>query len=351
MMNKLISILFEHIEYVTSGFSLLAFIIAAGVLVSKYTLDYRKSVLEKSKGKDKIDMIERLVDYFDIDTNNLTKDQKYMLVMEQIKIKRHRLNLNAFMFCFVSVIFAGVAAYTIRGNSTNNGKGNTVNIDNSDKNKITKDEGTQKVDAKSKTPYKSISDKVFAVPAGTLKHDVKVKGTWYTDDGRTYLNYTQNFQGFDFDSEVPFVNGVAQKAKLIMSVIYGDYRTDDNGKITGNTQGTFLTPLRHCFGDKYLEFKSNLIGVYGGEIGDPIVEKKDNTVGISNATQHCKYYEGPHCTKSSKIERRTSEFKDDDSDNILVFVAQLEEVKNGYSYNGLKEVFNFTICRWTLFFK
>lgn len=101
------------IGYVTSGFSLLAFVVAAAVTVYKVKVDNFARILESTDEKNRIEVMDRLLETFSIPTDNLTKEQKFILLMELLKMKRHNSNMKIFAFCFLSLVFGGLAYASI----------------------------------------------------------------------------------------------------------------------------------------------------------------------------------------------------------------------------------------------
>lgn len=376
MMQKIISILADHIEYVTGGFSLLAFVVTAGVLIAKFILDYRKSALENSKGKTRVEILERLSDYFNIDTSKLTNQQKYMLIMEQIKIKRHKLNLNVFMFCFASVIFGGVAFYTIEKEKTPDPIDSkttqekvepfpflnrpplalaTVSVAQVSVAKPNENDGKAKSDAGSSAkpvdevaPAESKNKKVFEVPAGTLKKNVSVDGTWDTVDGKSVFKYQQDFMGAEFNSSVVFDSGVAKKSKLILDKTYNEYNWDNNGTLRNDKTGNSGIPPRYCFGERYKEFISEIVSKYGDATGKPKITSEDISSDLPNLSGNCGQIHSASCNNQGNFKKIVYEFKDDSGTNILIFTAKNTVWYRDYTLWERSGLHNYNNCEWTL---
>lgn len=376
MVQKIISILANNIEYVTGGFSLLAFVVTAGVLIAKYMLDYRKSALENSQGKTRVKILDRLADYFDIDTSKLTNQQKYMLVMEQIKTKRHKLNLNVFMFCFASIIFGGVALYTIE-----NGKDVGPDDNKTTQNKVeplpflnrpplawatvsgaqaitakpNKNDGKAKNDVgPSSQPVKEVvqveskNKKVFEVPEGTLKKNINVDGTWDTVDGQSVFKYHQDFMSAEFNSSVVFVNGVAKKSKLILDKTYNEYNWDNKGVLRNEKTGNSGVPPRYCFGERYKKFISEIVSKYGDATDQPKVTSENISSDLPNLSGNCGQIHSARCNNQGNFKKIVYEFKDDSGTNILIFTAKNTVWYRDYSLWERSGLHNYNNCEWTL---
>ena len=379
-MQPLLAYLAENIQYVTGGFSLLAFIVGAVVLLAKYRWDNRKELIAESTGEEKVKALEAVLEYFGVDTEGLTKQQKYNIAMEQIKNKRHRLNLNAFIFCFVSVIFAGVATYTIANTDNGGGKGEEgeVRDKNNSSSSTSKpiadltvhqpplqlaistqanpivrliNKNGENAQEKSNGVQAKIADnnkKIFDVPAGTLKGDINVDGNWISSDKGDVFEYKQDFMGFPFVGTVLFKQGIAINSVLTLEKYYSEYYSEKNGVTKKEVKGEEGTPGVYCVGDQYKSFVNKLIRDYGSSLGKPTVYKEDISSKMNDLSGWCEPPVNASCSKSGGTTKITREFKDDLGSNVLIFTAFLDSRFREYSLSDRSGSNNYMYCVWTI---
>lgn len=382
IMQALLAYLSENIQYVTGGFSLLAFIIGAVVLLAKYNLDNRKELISQSTGEEKIKALEAVLEYFGVDAEGLTKQQKYNIAMEQIKNKRHRLNLNAFILCFISVIFAGVATYTI-ANTDHRGDGKGKADDDNNSSSTTPNpiaditvhqpplqlavstqtkpivrvinnngENAQEKNSDEQTKTRDTSKKIFDVPSGMLKGDIDVDGDWKTSSLGDVFVYKQEFMGIPFVGEALFKKGVAKNAALTLEKFFSEYIwwNDERGT-TRDVNGEEGVPNVYCFGDRYKTFVGRLIKEYGSSVGNPTVDNEDISSSLDYLSGWCGKNTSAMCSKKGTVNKITREFKDDAGNNVLIFTAYSESRYRDYSLFKNGGTNNYSYCKWTISLK
>lgn len=377
IMQVLLAYLSENIQYVTGGFSLLAFIIGAVVLLAKYNLDNRKELISQSTGEEKIKALEAVLEYFGVDTEGLTKQQKYNIAMEQIKNKRHRLNLNAFILCFISVIFAGVATYTIANTDNRGGGKGKDNDDNSSSSTtpkpiaditvhqpplqlaistqtkpivrvINKSDNNAQEENNNKKDNNADNKKIFDVPEGMLKGDIDVDGDWIPSDKGDVFKYKQDFMGYPFIGTAFFKQGVARNPVLTLEKYYSEYYWEKDGVTKKDIKGEEGAPGVYCLGDQYKSFVNKLIREYGSSVGKPTVYKEDVSSKMDDLSGWCAPPVNASCSKSGGTTKITREFKDDSGNNVLIFTAFLDSRFREFSMSDRSGSNNYMYCSWTL---
>ncbi|UNK75540.1 hypothetical protein [Raoultella planticola] len=107
------STIWAGVGYVTSGFSLLAFIIAAIVSVYRINVTSQQRLLADSKGKEREKLIYGIVGIPDIDTRRLDAGQQYQLAMELLNQRRQRLYMQTILWFLFGLFFFLTASFTI----------------------------------------------------------------------------------------------------------------------------------------------------------------------------------------------------------------------------------------------
>lgn len=107
------STIWAGVGYVTSGFSLLAFIVAAIVGIYRIKVTSQQRLLADSKGKEREKLIEGIVDIPDIDTRQLDAGQQYLLAMELLNQRRQRLYMQTLLWFLFGLFFFLTASFTI----------------------------------------------------------------------------------------------------------------------------------------------------------------------------------------------------------------------------------------------
>jgi hypothetical protein len=106
--------MWESIQYVSTGLTLVAFIVAitAGVIRSKS--HQRVRLLEAVPEDQRAKLVERELEFFDVATGGLTKQQQFELALAQINARSRRFGTTAVAVCLVAILFAAVSAYAIQ---------------------------------------------------------------------------------------------------------------------------------------------------------------------------------------------------------------------------------------------
>ena len=105
--------MWSSVGLVTSGFSLLAFIVAAIVICYRYKLANQQKTLSRVTGDDLKNIIDSIVDMPSIDTSNLKPSQHYQLAMELLTQRRKRLYMQTILLFVFGLLFFIIAFVTI----------------------------------------------------------------------------------------------------------------------------------------------------------------------------------------------------------------------------------------------
>lgn len=103
----------DAIKYVGSGLTLAAFVAAVIAWVIKSKLEERGRLIKGAKEDDRASLVRDALEFFHVDTSDLTKAQQYQLALEQIRARGQRFKIIAVIVCVIAALGALVAVYAI----------------------------------------------------------------------------------------------------------------------------------------------------------------------------------------------------------------------------------------------
>ena len=103
----------ESIKYVSSGITLVAFIVAALLTAYRRKLRSREKQIELAPAEDRAQLVTAALEFFPVDTTGLSEKRKYGLALEQIRQRARRFLIIAVVFGLVFAISAIVAVVAI----------------------------------------------------------------------------------------------------------------------------------------------------------------------------------------------------------------------------------------------
>jgi tetratricopeptide (TPR) repeat protein len=112
--------MFDSIKYVTGGFTLVAFLVAAIALVLKSHLNRKANIIRTAPETQRAQLVEIALEGFRIDTTSLTKEQKFNLLMTQMAHKAE-LAKKTLYFGGFTLLIATIATVIIVSESESNG--------------------------------------------------------------------------------------------------------------------------------------------------------------------------------------------------------------------------------------
>src|SRR5580658_7637205 len=99
------------IGQISTSFSLVAFLGAAGLLAYRATLRNRVQLLKSVPGADRAEIISRQLNSFGINASGLNRQQQYDLALRELEIREKRLRYTAIVIVFLASISGTVAIY------------------------------------------------------------------------------------------------------------------------------------------------------------------------------------------------------------------------------------------------
>lgn len=118
--------MWETIKYIGSGITLAAFIIAVAAWIYRLKILERGRLIRLAPEDNRRELVERTLEFFDIDTGGLTREQKYDLALQQIRAKATRFKIAATVIVIIAFLTAGITFFAIYEvpNSNNNDSNN-----------------------------------------------------------------------------------------------------------------------------------------------------------------------------------------------------------------------------------
>jgi len=105
--------MWEAIAYVSSGFTLAAFVVAVIAWVLKNQAEKKSSLISLAKEDERVELVQSALEFFNVQTDSLTKAQKYDLALKQIHERANRFKTLAVLVGVLSFMAASLSAYAI----------------------------------------------------------------------------------------------------------------------------------------------------------------------------------------------------------------------------------------------
>jgi hypothetical protein len=106
----------DAIQYVGTGLSLVAFIVAAILLAYRARLKHRAEIIKSAPEKERVEAIAATAEFFRVDISGLSRAQQQQIVLAQIQARTQRDLLLAGIVLFVALLLAMVALTAILTN-------------------------------------------------------------------------------------------------------------------------------------------------------------------------------------------------------------------------------------------
>src|SRR5205085_8666798 len=103
--------MWNSIAYVSSGLTLVAFIIAASVWIYRKWLLQKERLIRQAPESERAKLVENALEFFNVDTVGLTKEQRYNLAIRQIHDKAVRFRITAFVVVIVAFLATGISIF------------------------------------------------------------------------------------------------------------------------------------------------------------------------------------------------------------------------------------------------
>jgi hypothetical protein len=113
------STIWSVIPKITSGVALLAFVVAIAAWMYRTRLVQRGSLIRSATETDRARLVESALEFFHINTEGLSRDQKYQLALQQIRARERRFFVAAAMISLAGILLAIDAAYAIARTTAN----------------------------------------------------------------------------------------------------------------------------------------------------------------------------------------------------------------------------------------
>ncbi len=113
--------MWNSIASVSTGFALAAFLAAVAAWIIKAKSEENGNLISKADNNTKARLVQDALEFFHVDSENLTKEQQYSIVMEQIGNRAKKFRILAILIAFISLVAAMLAAFSIYASQPVNG--------------------------------------------------------------------------------------------------------------------------------------------------------------------------------------------------------------------------------------
>ena len=104
--------MFTAIQYVTSGLTLIAFVVAVAAYMYRAKLRSMENRIKSAPESNRAALVDKTLEFFSVDASQLTKSQQYDIALRQITARADRFRIAAFLVFALAVVLASVAAYS-----------------------------------------------------------------------------------------------------------------------------------------------------------------------------------------------------------------------------------------------
>jgi hypothetical protein len=105
--------LWNVIPYVTTGVTLAAFLAAVAAWVYRLKIVNKERLIRSASEEDRAELVVSALEFFNVDTGNLTKKQQFDLALTQIHARAHRFLLTSILIAIVFFVAAAITALAI----------------------------------------------------------------------------------------------------------------------------------------------------------------------------------------------------------------------------------------------
>lgn len=105
--------MWEAISYVSSGLTLVAFIVAVAAWLYKSQSEVRGQLIREAAENRRAELVQNALEIFHVETSGLTKEQQSRIALEQIAARTKRFRTVAIVVCFLALVAGGVSVFAI----------------------------------------------------------------------------------------------------------------------------------------------------------------------------------------------------------------------------------------------
>lgn len=126
--------MWQAIQYVTGGFTLSAFIAALIAWAYINNIREKRKRIDSASDRDRAELVSETLEFFKVDTTNLTKQQQCDIAMAQIEARIERFRIAAAVIVLFALLGTGVTVYalsrtgSLRMNDTPSAKGSAETV-------------------------------------------------------------------------------------------------------------------------------------------------------------------------------------------------------------------------------
>lgn len=105
--------MWEAIAYVSSGFTLAAFIVAVIAWIGRTKIKERENLIGLAGVDDRKELVQSALEYFHVEIGNLSREAQFRIALEQIRARSRRFTIIALLIGFLAILAAIYSAYAV----------------------------------------------------------------------------------------------------------------------------------------------------------------------------------------------------------------------------------------------
>jgi hypothetical protein len=111
--------MWKAIQYVTSGITLVAFVVAAAVFLFSRSSRSKAHLVQTAHLKDRSTLVEQALKDELVNVEAVPPDERTVVILEILRTRARRHQANAIVICFAAALATAIAAYSISRSSLN----------------------------------------------------------------------------------------------------------------------------------------------------------------------------------------------------------------------------------------
>ena len=101
------------LPYVSSGVTLFAFLAAVVALTYRHRMISKRDLIQSVPAEERFQLVKNMLEFFDVDTTRLTKQQQFEIVIQQVQNRAKRFLVSAVVVAFIAVLAATVTIVSL----------------------------------------------------------------------------------------------------------------------------------------------------------------------------------------------------------------------------------------------
>ena len=118
----------DAIKYVGSGLALVAFLAAVLASIAQSKIEQKRKLIETAPEEDRAQLVSDALEFFHVDTKNLTREQRFQLALVQVDARLRRFRITSAFWLLAAILLTILAFYAIKASRPPERHENEVHI-------------------------------------------------------------------------------------------------------------------------------------------------------------------------------------------------------------------------------